>query len=758
MTKTPTQASVPPNPTVLQVALAVPVGDFFDYLYPDVITPVVGCRVLVPFGRRQLIGIVIGITDLQHSQAPLQKLKPIISLIDQTPLIDASLQQLASWLSNYYHHPLGEVYAVMLPSLIGQGQSPNPEQHFWQLKPNACQTGKLSPKQAWAIQVLQTNPQISQEQLSQLGIQKNTLLALEKRALIQGITQKPSQQAVTLKQEPLTANDQQKQALETISQAYRANRYQGFLLHGVTGSGKTEVYLQAMQEVLADGKQVLILVPEIGLTPQTRQRFDDRFFANICVLHSGMSDQERLQGWEHCRTGIAQVIISTRSGILYPFKNLGLIIVDEAHDGSYKQQDHLRYHACDVAMVRALFTKIPIILGTATPSLEQYKLVHEGKLSLLPLNNRAGQSKLAKLRLVDSRLDQEWVLLADGVMTRTVFAKPTIHAIRQRLSAGEQVLVFLNRRGYSPILLCQACGWQADCPNCDAHLTMHKSPVWHQGDFLRCHHCGYQTTLPKNCPGCHSPNLEQLGAGTSRLTEQLHALFCNPQTNQNTYPVIQIDRDTVRKKGAWEKILDTINSQEPAILVGTQMIAKGHHFANVTLVVVVDADLGFLSADFRSPEHTAQRIIQVAGRAGRDKKAGDVYIQTLQPNNPLLLKLVKTGYDAFAKDLLAERQVLGLPPFSYAALVVAESPHYDKAKNAIIAASNLVPKDHPFAIIAPVDAPMTKKQNRYFVQMLILSKQRSDLHAFLDIWWPQVLKSPSSQGIKIKLDIDPLAW
>lgn len=762
MTKDPQQTPK----LVAQVALAVPVADFFDYLCPSHLPlPKIGARVLVYFGARRLIGVVIGLIDASDSLITPHKLKPIKQLIDDDAIIDDELLKLASWLSSYYHHPLGDVYCVMLPTLINQGKPIHAKQQYYKAICDDTaidQLPKTAKKQRQILTHLMAYPAgLETDTLSQIGATRSALDGLINKGLI--ITDEhipPNKQPppVQLKEPKLDANDEQQIALDAIKTASDLGQYQGFLLDGVTGSGKTEVYLQAMHHVLDQGKQVLILVPEIGLTPQTKGRFASRFSANICVLHSKMNDTERLQGWQACRLGHAQIIIGTRSSILYPFANLGMIIIDEAHDASYKQQDHLRYHACNVAMMRALFAKIPIILGTATPSLEQLKLIQDGKLTPLTLKNRAGDAQAVCMHLVDMRLGRYHAQHLNGTISDTAFAPKTIQAMRDCLAKGEQVLVFLNRRGYAPILICRSCGHQANCPNCDAHLTIHKSSLQPMHGELRCHHCGYRTPIPMACPECHSPNMDSFGAGTTRLVEQLHALFANPQVSRTTYPIYQIDKDTMQKKDAWVQMTKNINTNRPAILVGTQMIAKGHHFENVTLVVIANADLGFLSADFRSPEHTAQRIIQVAGRAGRAKKPGKVLIQTLQPDNALLTQLVRQGYHAFAHELLHERSQLGLPPFSHAVLIRAESLHHQQAKDAIIAAKGLIPANHPFAINTPIDAPMTKKNNRYQVQMLILAKTRPPLHEFLRTWWPSVQSLPMTKAVRLSIDIDPMGW
>ncbi|MBP9647555.1 MAG: primosomal protein N', partial [Psychrobacter sp.] len=681
---------------LLQVALPVPLYRVFDYRLPaDTPTlpngaamaamplPPIGSRVEVPFGRQTLIGIVIAHIEEAASDVPINKLKPINKCLDAEPILDASMLKLAHWLARYYHYPLGDVLAVMLPTLVRQGKPLDLLTTHWRILPHVTDadfhSNAKKQKQQFEMLKLHGEHGASEDVLLLEGMQRPFLKALEEKGLIERYIEAKSAPApVTLAKMPLDLNEEQQLAVDGIIAAHEANRYTGFLLNGITGSGKTEVYLQAMQAVLEAGKQVLILVPEIGLTPQTRARFASRFAAHIVLLHSGMNNTHRLQGWQDCRTGRAQIIIGTRSAVLYPFANLGLIVVDEAHDGSYKQQDTLRYHAADVALYRGLQANIPVVLGTATPSLEHLKLVDDGKLIEYQLQTRPGNAKPATMQLIDARQQSTHQQTTDeGARYDTGLTDALIGAIRQTLEAGDQVLIFLNRRGYAPVLLCEACGWQADCPRCDAHLTVHynsqsQSNSYSNSPYLKCHHCDWQAYIPTVCPDCGSQNLDAKGIGTTRLSENLHAIFANPQTSKELYPIIQIDRDTTRGKDSWENIYQRINEGKPAILVGTQMVAKGHHFPNVTLVCLPNADRGFLSADFRSPEHTAQLMIQVAGRAGRGDKSGRVLIQTLQPDNALLLKLVKDGYLSFARELLQERKMMGLPPHSYAALIRCE--------------------------------------------------------------------------------------
>jgi len=774
---------------LIRVALPVPLYREFDYLPSSnsantlkdtasnvAALPPIGGRVQVSFGRQTLIGIVVDHIDSNQSDVPLNKLKAIKQVIDTDPILDLQMLSLARWLASYYHYPLGDVLSVMLPTLIRQGKPLDMLVTHWRILPNVSEddfhSNAHKQKQQFAMLKLHGEHGASEDTLLLEGMERPFLKRLEENGLIEHFLEgQAAPRPVTLAKMPLTLNEQQQQAVDKIVATAKQAKYGGFLLNGVTGSGKTEVYLQAMQAILEVGKQVLVLVPEIGLTPQTRARFAARFAANILLLHSGLNVTQRLHGWEDCRQGRAQIIIGTRSSILHPFADLGLIVVDESHDQSYKQQDTLRYHAADVALYRGYQLGIPVVLGTATPSLEHLKLVQDGKLTELLLTQRAGNAKEATMQLVDARdtptkysdlpaapTQQASLLPNLKGSQNTGLTDDTIVAIRETLEAGEQVLVFLNRRGYAPILLCEACGWQADCVRCEAHMTVHHSQLnTQQPSYLKCHHCDWQASIPLACPDCASGNLNAVGMGTTRLTESLHALFSNPQTSKKTYPIIQIDRDTTRKKDSWEDIYRRINSGNPAILVGTQMVAKGHHFPNVTLVCLPNADRGFLSPDFRSPEHTAQLIVQVAGRSGRGSKPGKVLIQTVQPENPLLRKLVRDGYQPFALELLKERKMLGLPPYTYGALIRCEAKTLQQATQVLKDAIAIMPP-HELAILGPIDAPMKMKNSRYHSQLLLLSKQRPQLHQLLNLWWPQVLQLPSAKYLKLTLDVDPIGW
>ncbi len=763
---------------LLQVALPVPMYTLFDYaVLPEHLTdgqlPPIGGRVLVPFGRRTLVGLTVTHLAKKDSQVPKDKLKSILQVIDDKPIFDEWLLEFAFWLSHYYFYPLGETFTIMLPALLNQGKPAFATIRQWHLTKDAQdetfvkeKISARAQKQLADFRLLAQHSGLTDDEFKKLGISASTLKTLHAKGLITPRIAKPQRPTPTLNEPPLTLSKEQTLALDGIKKAIDDARYQGFLLNGVTGSGKTEVYLQAIAHTLNQGKQVLLLVPEIGLTPQSQDRFAKRFFANIIVLHSRLNDTERLDGWRACKDGTAQIIIATRSSLFYPFANLGLVIIDEAHDLSYKQQDHLRYHACDVALYLGFHQKIPVVLGSATPSIEHYKLVQDGKLIQYRLSKRAGNARPPQFSLVDMRLGKYHHHDSTGTMQHSELSATTIQAITKTLENGHQVMVFLNRRGYAPILLCGSCGWQADCVRCSSHLTLHKSTLKKSDheqtaffyNHLKCHHCGYQIITPKTCPSCNSTNIVHLGQGTSGIYESLHAIFANPQTSTQVYPILQIDRDTVSAKNAWQTLYAQINTGKPMILVGTQMIAKGHHFDNVALVVVVDADAGFLSPNFRSPEHTAQTIIQVAGRAGRSTVAGQVLIQTYRPDNPFLLDLIYESYDKFAQDLLSERRLLALPPYRHAVLIQAKHQNLQTAKDAIGEIAKLLPKPAPFTVLAPINAPMLRKNSLYYVQMLILADSRSTLHQVLNDWWYSVSALPVAKKAGLTIDIDPMSW
>ncbi|OHC23230.1 MAG: primosomal protein N' [Pseudomonadales bacterium RIFCSPHIGHO2_12_FULL_40_16] len=723
----------------IRVAVPVYLYDCFDYSLTaeQYHQAEVGARVAVSFGRQNVVGVIVEkLTD----EKPLDlgfKLKAITELLDDNAILDAKVLSLLTWSAQYYQFPIGEVMHAALPSFLRQGKPYNLLARMWKLIDDHAEDKlKRSEKQQDAYKILKLHPTGTSENILNLaGIETATLKALEKKQITQCILEaqdfKP--QVMTLAQMPLTPNDEQKRAIQNILKARHS--YHAFLLDGLTGSGKTEVYLQVMQEILKQGKQVLVLVPEIGLTPQTVSRFQSRFHCHIALLHSGLNDSKRLQAWQSAQTGKASIVIGTRSAIYTPLPHLGLIVLDEEHDLSFKQQEGFRYHARDVALYRAHLENCPIILGSATPSIDSYALVEQGKMTRLELDQRAGVAVMPKMHVIDLKVAQK----QNGI------SQQLIHEVQKRLDKKEQVLIFLNRRGYAPVLICESCGWQAKCPHCDANFTVHRQPYQH----LHCHHCGTIHRMPEHCPQCQHSELKPIGLGTAKVEENLQALFPN-------FDVIRVDRDSTSRVGSWQRIYNKIQKSEPIILLGTQMLAKGHHFPYVTLVAILDIDSGLLSVDFRATERTAQLIIQVAGRAGRGEKKGEVYLQTLRPDHPLLNTLLESGYRSFAKQTLKERKAAWMPPYRYAALLRCESKDQELNQSFLQEHAQALRQasENSIDIWGPIPAPMERKAGRYQAHMVLLSKDRARMHFYIRQWWQNVWHN-KPHGMKLSLDIDP---
>ena len=717
----------------IRVAIPTPLRRLFDYLPPA--TPVApGCRVVVPFGTRELIGIVLSVES--HTDVPLNKLKPITNVLDREPLLPEQILELCQWAARYYHHSLGETLIQALPKKLRQGKPAfyGTVVHWFATDSPQEKPSLRSKKQLAAVELLASNPEgISTAELKDLGFNQGVLKELEKKGL--ACTGEPTPQPFTEIKEPLKSshlhlNEEQAYACEVISSGL--GRYRTFLLEGVTGSGKTEVYLQAISAALARGKQTLVMVPEIGLTPQTVRRFRDRYKVPVACLHSGLNDGERMQGWLAAARGSAGILIATRSGIFTPLPHLGLIIVDEEHDGSYKQQDSLRYNARDLAIIRGQQNSCPVVLGSATPSLETLHNARHGKYTQLHLTRRAGNARPPTMALLDLRQQT----LKDGLATALLEKMAT------QLDLGNQVMVFLNRRGYAPSMICHDCGTLIDCPHCDAHLTIHRYPP-----HMHCHHCDLQQAIPWQCPGCQGRKLQPVGQGTERIEQALGQHFPN-------YPVLRIDRDTTRKKMALGTMLDEVHSGRPCIVLGTQMLAKGHHFPDVTLVAIVNADAGLFSADFRGPERTGQLITQVAGRAGRGDKPGQVIIQTYNPTHPALQLLATQGYNRFADSLFAERRHLNLPPQGYLALVRTESVQPQESE-ALLMVLRQLGEQQGVTILGPIPAPMEKRQGRYRWHLLVQANNRNHLHHQVNAMVNYLENQRLPRQLKWTVDIDP---
>ena len=732
---------MPASPRIARVAVPSPLRRHFDYLLPaDQPAPSPGARVRVPFGRRETVGIVLGVEA--GSEVPPEKLKHIRRVLDPEPLLPAALLELLGWSAAYYHHPIGEVMQTALPVLLRRGAAPTAGGELRYLlsaagRALAPEALRRSPVQTHLHQLLAARPDgLTASALEALApTWRDAIKRLATRGLIE-VREDPCLPAPRGAPDtaPSLAPDQQ-QAVAAIAAA--AGRFQCLLLHGVTGSGKTEVYLHAIEAVVRAGGQALVLVPEIGLTPQLVARFEARIPAPIAVLHSGMTDSERLCAWQGARDGTAAVVIGTRSAVFTPLPRLKLIIIDEEHDGSYKQQDGFRYHARDVAIKRASLEAVPVVLGSATPSLESLHNVDAGRYQLLTLPERAGAAARPRVQL----LDVKRLKLHDGL------SPPLIEALRARLARGEQSLLFLNRRGFAPVLMCHDCGWLAPCQRCDARLTIHQ-----RSRQLRCHHCGAEAPLPSTCPACASGNLHGIGEGTERVETALARLF--PQAG-----IERIDRDSTRRKGALEEKLARVHSGEAEILVGTQMLAKGHDFPNLTLVAVLNADQGLYSADFRSEERLVQQLVQVSGRAGRADKPGEVLVQSAHPDNPVFAALAHHDYREFASYALAEREQAGYPPFAHLALLRAESPKPQAALQFLHAAhahARALDAARAVELMDPVPSPMERRAGRYRAQLLVQAGNRRALHEFLDPWLAALDADKRSHSVRWSLDVDPV--
>lgn len=727
---------------ILRIALSGPLRTLFDYLMPVGMSqlPIIGTRFQVPFGRGGRTGLLIGISD--SSELPRESLKRATRQLDDGPLLNEKEMRLLQWAADYYQHPLGDVIFQALPVNLRKTRAislARPE--AWRLSATGRQAdiAKLSraPKQLAVMQTLSvhTDGLLKAELIASSGASDSVLRSLNARGWIERCHLVPSNQSDDNEQHRHPLNPAQQAAVDQVSA--RLNEFIPFLLNGVTGSGKTEVYLCLIEAVLAQGRQVLVLVPEIGLTPQLMDRFKQRLGHQVALLHSALADGEREAVWHDLRLGNKQVLLGTRSAVFTPMPDLGLVVVDEEHDLSYKQQEGFRYSARDLALVRGQQAGCPVLLGSATPSLESLRNAEEGRYQQLDLPNRVADASLPDMHLIDIRS-----VPLDGGLSPAM-----INEIRTALSNKEQVMLFLNRRGYAPMLTCHACGWLTDCPRCDARMTHHRKQ-----NMLWCHHCGHQRRVPQQCPECGSPDLRTIGQGTEQIEERLGNLF--PEV-----PLARIDKDSTSRKGALEKLLDGIRSGAYPLLLGTQMLAKGHHFPDVTLVGILDVDQGLFGADYRASERMAQLILQVSGRAGRAARPGRVLIQTRHPEHPLMQILTQQGYGAFSKEALAERRLALLPPFSHQVLIRAEST---KASDPIeflhraAAVGKSLNGADQIELWGPVPAPMERRAGRIRAHLLVQSSQRKPLHQWLAQWVPELITLPEARKVRWSIDVDPM--
>ena len=664
---------------VLKVAVFSPLRKLFDYLPPYDLQATevnLGTRVSVPFGKKELMGIVVGIE--KNSTVESGKLKRILKVLDEQPSLSPAMFQFAQWISNYYHHPLGEVLKNCLPTLLRVKRAKK-----YLKGPETTAAKKLSP----------------------------IILA-----------------------EPIKPNQFQQEAINRVINGF--GKFNTFLLNGVTGSGKTEVYLQVIAKVIEAKLQALVLIPEINLTPQTLRRFTERFKVKVAVYHSGVGSKEQLNSWMEAKSAAAPIIIGTRSAIFIPLKKPGIIIVDEEHDPSFKQQSGLRYSTRDLSLVRAKLENIPVILGSATPSVESIYNAKAGRYQLLSLPTRVGNAICPSLNLVDMRRQKS----VEGI------AAELLPKIKACLEAKEQVLVFLNRRGYAPILICQDCGWVAACNDCDAKLTFHR-----EVNQLRCHHCNRVYLATKKCFKCDSTSVNALGYGTERLETAFKTLF--PEVG-----ILRIDRDTVGKDKFTDKLTQDILSKKYQVLIGTQLLAKGHHFPEVTLVLILNVDQQLFSHDFRASESLAQLVTQVSGRAGREHKPGQVYLQTYNPHHQLLNDLIGGNYLGLIDNFLLERKNTQLPPYSSLALLQAESRVVSQANDFLekIAKNCRGLTDEQLKVWGPVPTLMERKAGFFRCQLMIQATSRRKLQVSLNKITSLIEQTKFTGKVRWYLDVDPV--
>ena len=728
-----------PQPPILKVAVNVPLSRCFDYRAPAGALVEPGMRVQVSFGRRNQVGVIMAVTN--SSNVPPGKLKAAGAVLDEAPLLGSEDLWLCQFCNDYYHHPIGEVVAAALPALLRQGKPLYPALEVLTATGAAeAAIGDLSraPKQAElltllldagadgidadALNELMPAWRRSAKPLCEKGLARRQLLAARDRTPVSDLVATPGPDL----------NAAQRAAVSAVQEA---EGFGSFLVNGVTGSGKTEVYLHLIADVLSSNKQVLVLVPEIGLTPQLVNRFRKRLGVEPTLLHSALNDTERLSGWRRARSGDARLIVGTRSAVFVPLLRPGLIVVDEEHDGSLKQQEGFRYSARDLAIVRASRAQIPVVLGSATPTLEMLKHCTDGRYRRLDLPARAGGAEPPRLRLIDlSRSPGE-----DGL------SRVLLDAIERHLASDGQVLIFLNRRGFAPTLICTDCGRLAECRRCDARMTVHARDA-----LLRCHHCGASRPIDRHCDDCGA-DMHPLGEGTQKLEDVLNRHFAGRE-------IRRIDSDSVQRKGSIGEALEQATAGNADILIGTQMLSKGHHFPKLTLVGIVNADQGLFGTDFRSSERLAQSIVQVAGRAGREARRGEVLIQTAFPDHPFWAQLLSGGYEEIAAHAMREREQAHWPPFSRLALLRA-SAHAQRDATGFLDKARRVAEDAAagrLRVLGPVDAPMAKRAGRYRAQLLLQSHDRQALHQCLRRLRDDLENDPDARRVRWSIDVDPV--
>jgi primosomal protein N' (replication factor Y) len=720
------------NEQIARIALDVPLPRLFDYRAAGIDERAIGRRVLVPFGRRIQVGLVMALTE--QPDCPAEKLKSVKAVDHELAALPADTLDLFRFCSGYYHFPLGQVALSALPTALRR----------WQFSPAApietfvlTEAGRHALPDAVPARAVARHRLVSRLGAGAADFSELTRLCHDAPRVLRDWLEKgwvtrpiATRAGAEVTRPPLLPPQQR--AVDTVRQAL--GQFSAFLLFGVTGSGKTEVYLRLVDEVLARGQQALILVPEIGLTPQLTQRVAARFPATtLSVLHSGLSESDRLRRWQEAATGKAGIVLGTRLAVFTPMPELGLIIIDEEHDASFSQQEGLRYSARDLGVFRARQRAVPVVLGSATPSLESWQNSESGRYTRLDLPARATGAPLPQVALIDTRHQP----LEEGL------SRPAVQAIGDTLSRKEQALVFINRRGYAPVLHCPACAWVSPCPRCSARLTLHR----HKRG-LRCHHCGHEAPVPTACPACGNPDILALGQGTQRVEAALELHF-------PSHRILRADRDSTRNKGSWDALQARIHGGDADLIVGTQLISKGHDFPNLTLVVVLDADGALFSVDYRAEERLFAQLMQVAGRAGRADKAGRVLIQTAFPDHPLFASVLAHDYPGFARAQLESRRHNHLPPFARQAVLRAEAKGLAEAIAWLEQARRLAPALPDVQVFEPVAAPMLRKAGLERAQLWLQASTRAGLQRLLQAWVPE-LYALRAGGTRWHLDVDPI--
>lgn len=714
--------------TVVRIAMNRPLRRLFDYTLPPGLSLQPGQRVQVPFGRQLITGLV---TALGVIPPPDITLKPVRGALEEWPALPAETLRLLSWASDYYQHPLGECLFTALPPALRRGRPAlRKTENWWR----ACSSGGELPPQAHRQKALlawlQHHPEgAATSKIIHAGFNRSQLKSLEQKQLIETVVPSLETSLKNIHGAPVLSAAQSTTAAQLPG---TTNAFSACLLYGITGSGKTEIYLHYLKRLLGAADQALVLVPEINLTPQTVARFRYYFGDRIVVWHSALNDSERLDTWLKVRHDEPVILVGTRSAVLLPFTNLRTLIVDEEHDSSYKQGEGFRYSARDLAVYRGHLNKCPVILGSATPSLESWYNVQQGKYSLATLEERAGNARPPQIKLLDIRSRP-----LEGGLSR-----PALNAIQKVLDNGEQALVYVNRRGFAPVMMCFDCGHMVECPRCDTRLAYHR-----RDNAMRCHHCDFQSAATSQCPKCHSDAFKPVGQGTERSEDILVNAF-------PTTPVVRVDRDSTQRKGSIQAILNTVNSGEPCVLVGTQMLAKGHDFANVTLVVVVNADGGLFSVDFRAPEQLLQTLLQVSGRAGRGDKPGTVLVQTCHSDHPLLRTLCQGRYPDMVGQLLAEREGGQLPPYRAMAIFRAEADTMAASLQILDAIKPLV-QAPGLEVWGPLPALIARRADRHRAQLVINADNRKRLNKTLARVCQQLDQQKQPAGSRWMIDVDP---